>query len=333
MQTPRFWSALLLVAGLVVVVSPSGVRAAPADSLDELSEQERSRVQSYVKKGRAAYNQGNFETSLDAFQNALELLEHPDFVYRVALAHERLGHLREAIDAYRRFLEMAPPDAKDRGKVRRTIEKLRQRLNERQPTLEVSTQPSGAKVVVDGESGPRGRTSMRVPVEPGKHTVVLHKEGFESVRRTVEIAPGETMALQVALEETSGGAPVRSDKPGVRVGPIVTLSGAGLLTVASIVSFTQFNKYRGRVEDARACAPECDEPPNFDQNVDRQKNWEVTTWALGSLAVASTTAGVIWLLTSKDSGDSERSARRLRVVPAVGPRRVGVAVSVEGIFR
>ncbi len=70
--------------------------------------------------GQAAYRAGRFAEALSYFERAYELTEEPDVLYNIATIHERLRHDREALDAYRRFLE-ARPGSDDRANIEARI--------------------------------------------------------------------------------------------------------------------------------------------------------------------------------------------------------------------
>lgn len=325
--------ALAFVAGLAIVTSPWSARAGdPADDISELSADERERLKSLIETGRTAYEEGDFERSLAKFRQARDMLEHPDFVYRIALAHDRLGNVREAIEAYRQFLEMAP-EAEERGKVERTIRELEQRLESRQPTLEITTIPTGAEVFVDAESEPRGTTTMTLPIEPGTHQLRLSKQGFQVAERTVEVSPGETVSMQVELREKETGVasedePSRTDRAGAGLGPIITIGTSGLLTVGAIVSYTRFAHFRGEVSNHKSCTPNCLEPDGFDADADSQKSWEAAAWTFGSLAAATATAGGVWMALSGDHppAGGTHADRRPVIAPMVGSDRIGLQI-------
>ena len=319
---------LVAVATLAAVVLPSApATAEPATEISQLSRDKRDQLKDHIQKGTTAYDNGNFERSLAEFQQALDILEHPDFVYRIALAHDRLDHLRPALEAYRRFLKMAP-DTKDRGKVERTIRQLEKRLKTTKPTLEIVTTPPGAEVLLDGESAPRGVSQLTLTTSTGKHVVTLRKDGFATVRRTVELANGQTLAMQVELDELpSGGQSAQTDSASAPIGPIITLSTAGLLAVGSVVSYTQFSYYRGRVEEQKSCTPNCPEQGTFQTNVDRQKSWEQTTWVLGSIGVATAGVGAVWLAL-RGNKKQARADRHLQFAPMLGRDRVGLQLKL-----
>jgi hypothetical protein len=63
--------------------------------------------------------------------------------------------------------------------------------------LQVASDPSGARVTVDGQ--PRGVTPVNIPeVAAGQHAVVIHGDGG-SVQRTVTIQRGQTASLMISM--------------------------------------------------------------------------------------------------------------------------------------
>lgn len=57
--------------------------------------------------GQAAYDAGDFATALTHFERARSLYPDPILTYNVARCHDRLGHPREAVEAYRAYLSQA----------------------------------------------------------------------------------------------------------------------------------------------------------------------------------------------------------------------------------
>ena len=81
--------------------------------------------------------------------------------------------------------------------------------------LKVSSVPSGAKVVVDGQE--RGITPLVVsPLEPGEHQVVVAKEGYKTVTGNVTVHKGATDSLTIRLE---------ASKPVPPAAPVAAASG------------------------------------------------------------------------------------------------------------
>ena len=61
---------------------------------------------------------------------------------------------------------------------------------ERQGMLQVSSTPTGASVVIDGESSWLQRTNTSKVLASGEHNVTLTKEGYDSWSKTINVAEG-----------------------------------------------------------------------------------------------------------------------------------------------
>lgn len=71
--------------------------------------------------------------------------------------------------------------------------------NERLATLEITSQPEGADIEINGAFA--GMTPRSKQVKPGQYEVVITKQGFKSWRRTFEVGQGEAFPITVQLEE------------------------------------------------------------------------------------------------------------------------------------
>jgi len=82
--------------------------------------------------------------------------------------------------------------------------------------LEVRTEPSGAKVYVDGKEvgqTPVDLSNMRV----GGHMVRIIKEGYEPHEEQVKVGEGEKKKVSVSLKKTVGALLVNTDPPGATI--------------------------------------------------------------------------------------------------------------------
>ncbi len=96
-------SCLLLLASLVVLP------AAPAAA--QQAERPADDGRTHFEVGARAYDVGDYELAVREFRAAYEASHHPDLLYNVYAAAERLGRLEEARDALTGFLRdgtMAP---------------------------------------------------------------------------------------------------------------------------------------------------------------------------------------------------------------------------------
>ncbi len=327
---PRLCVSLALCLLAVGLTLPTPAAAEPADSLDELSEAQRAKLEGHVRKGKQAYDAGEFETSLTEFKRALEILEHPDFVYRLALTHDRLGHTKRALEQYRRFLDLAP-ETDDRGKVERTIAQLEEELRERRPEIEITTDPEGASVRLADEDRELGRTPMTATLQPGRYTIVLDKQGYAPVEQEVDLAHDGESSLSFKLTPTDPQRETATHSgSGPPTGAYLTLGGGAATGIFTLVSYLQFADARSTVRSQRACTPECTKPAGFDANARRQKTWEAVTWTSGAVATAALAGGAVWLAAGSGADTPSSRRARLALVPSLSADRIGLQLRLSG---
>lgn len=117
--------SLLLVVLSVLNVCSSVVMARTVLSPDPDTEIARR----HFTRGTTLYDDGKYAEAIVEFEAAKKLKQSPALDYNIARCQDRQEHLREAIDAYERFLAGAPND-RDAPDVRARIAVLRQRLAE-----------------------------------------------------------------------------------------------------------------------------------------------------------------------------------------------------------
>jgi len=77
---------------------------------------------------------------------------------------------------------------------------LKEKSPNRVAWAQVNSIPKGAEIIVDGT--PTGQfTPARVQIPAGLHTVTLRLNGFQPVKRTVQVSEGGTVPVEEALRE------------------------------------------------------------------------------------------------------------------------------------
>jgi tetratricopeptide (TPR) repeat protein len=85
-------------------------------------------AQAWFDRGQIAYHVGDFKRAYECFVRAYDEKPFPDFVYNQAASLHRLGNIDAAIQAYERYLALAPK-ASDAERVRKAIKLLRERAD------------------------------------------------------------------------------------------------------------------------------------------------------------------------------------------------------------
>lgn len=146
--------------------------------------------------GQAADKQKDYQTALEHYLRANDLVPHPFAMFNIAADYEKLNKLREAAKWYERYLEAAT-DSPDRDKVSRTLAELRTRPS----SLSVRSIPDGAQVMIDGN--PAGRTPYSTTIKGGVHHIAVELDG-QTDQRDVELEYAEPADLNFTLGGASG---------------------------------------------------------------------------------------------------------------------------------
>jgi tetratricopeptide (TPR) repeat protein len=203
------WLRLLLAA----VMAITAVTAAPRPTF---AQEDKARAIELISEANEAYDAGNFRDALVRYREAYDITEDPRVLYRIGLTYENLANYQRAREHLELFL-LAEPDSKYAGRVKSKIENLRKLEEKLQASIKVNSNPAGADVWVDDERGkPAGVTPVQLPVGPGTHSLVLKKEGFETVSIDVEVEAGSTVEKTLDLE--GGGEAVATTDEGTTDG-------------------------------------------------------------------------------------------------------------------
>lgn len=194
-------------------------------------------------------------------------------------------------------------------------------------SLSITSEPSGAEVLLDGEI--IGVTPLERPVVPGKAVVRVSKEGFIGIEREVDLVEGVAETLSFELEKVPSRLPSR---------PWGWVSlGAGVAALAGATTFAVL----GASERPYKLGGKCAKPPGQKANgplEDAEGNCQFiwnTEWhalGLGLAGGALVTLGVAVLLNSrarKKGSKTKLEARRSRRPKfGVGPG----SVTLQGRF-
>lgn len=109
-----------LLFGIALLSPVSAQDASPTGASEE-----RARLR--FEDGRLAFAEGRNEVALEAFTESYELSGRPELLYNIGLVHDRLRHDREALEAFRGYVE-ALPGAENRASVEARIRVLEEEV-------------------------------------------------------------------------------------------------------------------------------------------------------------------------------------------------------------
>ncbi len=92
---------------LAVLVSLAALGAEPAGA-QPASEEGRAKAAAHFKQGQAYFARGDFDRAIAEYRAAFDLSAEPSLIFNIALCHVRASRPEQALEGYRRYLELAP---------------------------------------------------------------------------------------------------------------------------------------------------------------------------------------------------------------------------------
>jgi hypothetical protein len=191
----------LLIAALVVTCWGKPVYA--------LDNNTRIAVRNLVNEGANDFDNGQFESALTKFMEALNTARVPTVAAWAAQSNEKLGHLVAAVDLYERALLMQPNDLwvdqvqqQSQQQARSALELLKARI----PAITVQVtgaQPNGEpEIDIDGVIVPLFALSSNYPLDPGTHRIAA-KQGQLTATQVITLAERERTLVTLSLRDSA----------------------------------------------------------------------------------------------------------------------------------
>lgn len=179
-------------------------------------------AEALFREGRRAAEVGNYETACAKFDASRKLDPAPGTLLNLADCEETRGQLTRAWHDFLALADMLPELDERKGvalerarNLERTMPKLRVRL---------TAASTPARVIRDDVELGDTTLGVALPVDPGKHVVVVSQDGFRDRTYVVEVSRGEERDVQVERGVHMGN--------GRRVAGL-TLAGVGLASLAT----------------------------------------------------------------------------------------------------
>ncbi|HEX3473714.1 MAG TPA: tetratricopeptide repeat protein [Kofleriaceae bacterium] len=179
------------------------------------------------KRGVALFNDNKYAEALAEFERAYELAPHPLVLYNIASCHRQMSHYAQAVNYYRRFL------ADGKGVV--PAARLSAAQSELDATLlliarvtvTVSPAIDGTQLLLDG--APLDTSAMPLILPPGEHRLTARTPGRPDAERTVRVASGDEVAVELVLTQP----PLAREPPGEPPGPTAAPTAMGVEATAA----------------------------------------------------------------------------------------------------
>lgn len=193
-------AAALLLAGVAAepaVAAPgAGPAAAPPKRKPPTDAYPAEAIDPFVE-AVLADKAGNLSQAQRRYQDANRASEQANTHYNIADVQRRMERWKQAIESYKKYLELAP-DAPDRAEVERLIEQLVKRPG----TAVIDGEEPDAIVFVDGKL--MGPSPVVLQVGDGRHTADRITKTTHA-QRTFEVKPATTEHIRLTASREEPG--------------------------------------------------------------------------------------------------------------------------------
>jgi len=173
-------------------------------------------------KGNALRKAGDYAGALPNYLRSRKLVPSVANTMNAASCLTQLGRYDEALEFYEEVLAEFRQQVTDehRKAIARAAEPLRRKVG----SIDVSGNVVGT-LVIDGRQ--RGKLPLLTAVRamPGKHEIIVIKEGYEAFSQTVQVAAGQTTFVKAWLKPLTDSGRLRLVHDGL-VGATVYVDGA-----------------------------------------------------------------------------------------------------------
>ncbi len=199
-------SSLSIPRHLVLVAAvASSVWGAPALAEESVAEDgpRKAEARARLDAGNELLRERQYEGALREYQAAFRAYPSPKIRLNIAEAHFQLGNWAGAYDNYQGFLTETEPDSE----LHAAASARRSELESKVAFIQIESPMDGVAVFVSDVHA--GDTPVeRVAVNPGRHTVVAEKDGYQSFEISEILTSGETKTVVVAMVPIQVAPPV-----------------------------------------------------------------------------------------------------------------------------
>jgi hypothetical protein len=312
----------------------------PAAPVDDA----QAKAKEHYTNGKVLYEQGKYADAMVEFQSAYDLKPHPSVLKSIGECKLQINDLPGAIAIFEKYLE--DPTAGKRDEITKKIAEIKAMMAQ----VEISSEPAGAGIMVDGAVTDKV-TPATIELVPGDHQITLNADGYEPLEKPLTLGKGEKskLAVDFAAEGKATAAsalvdPFASDEGAAPAeggeieneseGPPAAFWIAAAVAGVGLVSGTVFGTMALGDEDdfsQKAKSTTYNEGDLQDIKDSGERNAIIADVSFG-VAAAAAVVGVIILVTDKKKGEkleAETAKARINVVPVASANAVGMSTAVS----
>ncbi len=305
----------------------------------ETKQAEIDRARAQFRQGLALETAGDWAGALSLFQQVASVKLTPQVRFHIGLCEEHLGRLAAALGDY----EIAAHEA-DEAKVAEVSAQVAARRDDLQARIPKLTivRGSGAEYAtlsLDGVSLGSSSIGIKLPLDPGPHTVEARAAGFKPFSVSFEVAEKEAKQVEVKLERlpvapappedrtaprTFGTAePAKPAASTSNVLPYV-VGGAGVASLGASAIFFVLRQNAIHTLDSQCVLPPGNScPPEAEATYERGKTYNLLADVTLGVGIIGVGVGTVLWFTQKKSP----SAPAVGVAPMAARTPLGVTLA------
>ena len=172
-----------------------------------LSETLTGMARAEYEAGRILYNDGDYQGARLKFEKAFSVSQDARLWWNIAAAEKNLRNYAKVIVALDKYLKdggelLTPQDREDAKRLIETVSAF-------VATVELSVQPAGAAVLIDGVQVGTAPIAKPLRLDQGDRVFVVRKAGFIEHKEKRRLSGGDSVKFQVSLEPEPTDGKVR----------------------------------------------------------------------------------------------------------------------------
>ncbi len=199
----------------VVVVALLAAPPSASAQENRVETPEAAQAKAHYEKAQQLYATGSYDEAIAEYHEAYRLKPHPNVLYNIAQAYERLLDYAQSVVWFERYLAEAPKDAVERPVVENRLRILRN-LPAR---ISVTTIPEHVHAALVDAGGKRreAETPSVFKVPAGAYTIELSQPGWEAESHEVAVEIGQPYFYQYRLKRSTTQVSIFTRPRGARV--------------------------------------------------------------------------------------------------------------------
>ncbi len=200
---------LLVTLGISLCFSHAGL-AQPKKAPETPPQADmNARADEQFRKGRNEQDRGNCQKALEYFRESHALKPGRGTLLNMGLCEKKLGQLAKAMQHLEELLPQLPSGDDRRAIVRDALAEIKPKVPNLRIVLKADS-PAGTVVTYDNAELEPTMIGTDMPVDPGKHVVVVEAPGLPNRQYDVVMEEGKRQTLQVEPGSPNSSAPAVS---------------------------------------------------------------------------------------------------------------------------